>query len=596
MSPPEISHVVERAMVKVNGAPVKEAALQLLIDARVELLLGAPARATLRFFDEDFSLIDGTDFQIGAEVSVGFTSGTGTVPTEVFTGEIVAVAADQGPGDLHELVVTCFDKSHRLTRNTEPKTYLQMSYTSIISKIASSAGLRADVQMGSGGKITHPYLLQSVDDGAFINELTRRVGAFWRVDGNTLKVLQPPTSAPSPAVILTWGSNLVRFRARAAATEPTTDVTVAGWDPTSKAAIVANGTPPPSYETSTLAGTRKAPFGASKRRTTRSVVTSADEATALANGMRARTVDVQSMVRGEAFGDAAIKPGAAVQIAGVGTRNSGIYFLTSVEHVYTINGFRTRFTAGPNSPATVLDLVGAPAPSLALGGPVIGLVSNMKDPDGLGRIKVKFPTEGDNVESEWARVATLAAGNQRGVMFMPQLNDEVLVMFERGDARRPFIVGFLWNGKDKPPLATEKFMKPGTTHTWQIRTAKGHTLTFNEEAPTTEHVEIALADGVTKLYLGKDKVELWSNSKNLEVKSGQASVLLSQGKDVIIKGANVTIEAMQGMTVKGLTVDVTAKANAKIAASATASIEGTATTKVGGSGPTMVNGMPVKIN
>jgi uncharacterized protein involved in type VI secretion and phage assembly len=82
------------------------------------------------------------------------------------------------------------------------------------------------------------------------------------------------------------------------------------------------------------------------------------------------------------------------------------------------------------------------------------LVSDINDPDGQGRVKVTLPWTPDTGSSRyeaWARVATLMGGNNRGSWFIPDVKDEVLVTFEGGDARRPYVIGGLWNGSDAPP-------------------------------------------------------------------------------------------------------------------------------------------------
>ncbi len=84
-------------------------------------------------------------------------------------------------------------------------------------------------------------------------------------------------------------------------------------------------------------------------------------------------------------------------------------------------------------------------------GAVIGVVTNNSDPDGMGRVKLRFPWLTDSHESSWARVAAPMAGNNRGAYFLPEVDDEVLVVFEQGDMRFPFVLGSLWNGKDKAP-------------------------------------------------------------------------------------------------------------------------------------------------
>ena len=92
------------------------------------------------------------------------------------------------------------------------------------------------------------------------------------------------------------------------------------------------------------------------------------------------------------------------------------------------------------------------------GGPWYGvypaLVSDIVDPDGQGRVKVKLPWSpdtGSNHYEAWARLAVPMAGSNRGTWLIPDVNDEVLVAFEAGNATRPYVVGALWNGQDAGP-------------------------------------------------------------------------------------------------------------------------------------------------
>ncbi|HYV24494.1 MAG TPA: phage baseplate assembly protein V, partial [Pyrinomonadaceae bacterium] len=75
------------------------------------------------------------------------------------------------------------------------------------------------------------------------------------------------------------------------------------------------------------------------------------------------------------------------------------------------------------------------------------LVTDIKDPDGQGRVKISLPWSADTAGAKyeyWARLATLMGGNNRGSWFIPDVNDEVLVVFEGGDPRRPYVIGALW--------------------------------------------------------------------------------------------------------------------------------------------------------
>jgi uncharacterized protein involved in type VI secretion and phage assembly len=109
-----------------------------------------------------------------------------------------------------------------------------------------------------------------------------------------------------------------------------------------------------------------------------------------------------------------------------------------------------------------------------LPGVVIGVVKDRDDPAGEGRIQVEFPWLSEGDRSAWAPIATLMAGHERGAFFMPEIDDEVLVSFEHGDFNHPFIVGFLWNGEQRPPQSDINH------NVRRVRTVSGHTLEFDD--------------------------------------------------------------------------------------------------------------------
>jgi uncharacterized protein involved in type VI secretion and phage assembly len=102
-------------------------------------------------------------------------------------------------------------------------------------------------------------------------------------------------------------------------------------------------------------------------------------------------------------------------------------------------------------------------------GIVTGTVTKI-DEEIPGRIKVRFNAHEQSHETDWIRIATTMGGNNRGTFFMPELEDEVVVGFERGDARFPYVLGFLWNGPDKPPADHVRLRR--------IQSVNGHSITF----------------------------------------------------------------------------------------------------------------------
>jgi len=87
-------------------------------------------------------------------------------------------------------------------------------------------------------------------------------------------------------------------------------------------------------------------------------------------------------------------------------------------------------------------------------GVAIGIVRDIDAANGA--VKVDLPWLNPAQTSNWAPIATLMSGKERGVYFMPEVGDEVLVAFEHGDLEHPFVVGFLWNGVDSPPASEQR--------------------------------------------------------------------------------------------------------------------------------------------
>src|SRR5436305_6326639 len=139
--------------------------------------------------------------------------------------------------------------------------------------------------------------------------------------------------------------------------------------------------------------------------------------------------------------------------------------------------------------------------SSRISGVVVGVVTNnQNDPEGLGRVKVKFPWLSDEDESNWARVAAPMAGKERGFYFLPEVEDEVLVAFEHGDIRFPYVVGALWNGKDAPPASNGD----GKNNVRVIKSRSGHVVKLNDE-DGKETIEIVDKSGKNSLVVDTAK-------------------------------------------------------------------------------------------
>jgi len=163
------------------------------------------------------------------------------------------------------------------------------------------------------------------------------------------------------------------------------------------------------------------------------------------------------------------------------------------------------------------------------------LVTEITDPDGQGRVRVKLPwspgNDGD-VYNVWARLATSMAGNNRGSWFIPDVDDEVLISFESGDTRRPYVIGCLWNGRDAPP---ESMDNAGNNYKKTLRTRNGVVIALDD------------SDGQESLTLrtpGGREISMKDGDQLIEIKdTGGNSVKLTTDGITINASANVNVNA-----------------------------------------------------
>jgi uncharacterized protein involved in type VI secretion and phage assembly len=173
------------------------------------------------------------------------------------------------------------------------------------------------------------------------------------------------------------------------------------------------------------------------------------------------------------------------------------------------------------------------------------LVSDVRDPDGQGRVKVRLPwspDSGGGAYEAWARLATLMGGNNRGSWFVPDRDDEVLVVFEGGDARRPYVIGGLWNGRDAPP---ESMDGGGQNDRKTLRSRNGVRISLSDASGTESLVLETPAGQRVTLKDGPGSVEIVDSNGN-SIRMGTSGITVEAAMKVTIN-AGATMEVTAGM-------------------------------------------------
>lgn len=186
-------------------------------------------------------------------------------------------------------------------------------------------------------------------------------------------------------------------------------------------------------------------------------------------------------------------------------------------------------------------------------GIVIGEVKSLDDPEDIGRVRVSFPHLGDE-ESYWARLATLMGGVGRGSRFVPEVGDEVLVGFEQGDPRRPYVLGSLWSKVDTPPAHDGDKIK----NNWRyIKSRSGHVIRF-DDTQGAEKIEFIDKDEKHKIVIDTsgDKIEIICDSGDVSITAESGKVQVKASEVTVESSGDMTLKAAGSMTIKGATVDI----------------------------------------
>lgn len=542
----DLSHI----SLELDGSAAPHALLSDMLELVVDHSLHLPSMFSMRLFSHDMRWLEDGALREGASVTVY----AGERPrAKLLTVKIAGLEPDLSES-APTLVVRGYDHSHRLYRGRHRRSFSQVTDADLVKKLAGEAGLT----LGSVESTpeVYDYVFQNNQTNAeFLLERARRRGFELWVDGEKLHFRRPaPQGRP---VRLAWGVNLRHFRARLSTVDQVNEVEVRGWDPARKREVVGrasrgNGAPEigerrPGAE---IAGRA---WGEASIAVTHQHVQSPAEAERLAQASLDELASVFIEAEGRCDACPELAPGRQVQIEGVGPRFSGTYYVTQVIHEWSkAGGLATSFVVSGRRDRglwSLLEQRGGPPAGMGL---VIGLVTNNKDPDELGRVRVKFPWLSATEESAWARIAAPAAGGGRGMLYLPEVDDEVLVGFEHGDIHRPFILGALWNGQDRPPVAAAQAVGgDGKVNKRVIQSRSGHTITLDDTAGA-EQITIVDKSGQNKIVVrspdGSVRIE---GQGDLTISAQGNLTLQAQGKLVLESTAGAELNSPATIKVSG---------------------------------------------
>lgn len=545
--------------VEIDDQPIAEDLAGMIVSAVVDDSLVQPDLFSVTFRDPDRVVVSKTGVQFGSAVTLAIVSNAEPVGRELLRGEVTALEAEVTPGGTFT-VIRGYDHSHRLFRGRVTETYRNVTAADVAGRVARRAGL--DIGTIVDTDVVYDHVSQhNQSDWEFLTQLAASIGYTVGVVDTALDFAPAPPAAAGPTIggfdaddplQLVPGANLLQLRAVVTSAEQASRVSVRGWSPSHKERVVGvadAGTTSASIEVDP-AGLAAA-FGSTEFVATRTPYRSQDDVDGAARAIGEQLGGAFAELEGICRGNPDVRAGAAVALGLVGPPFDGRYTVTTTRHLYEpTEGYVTMFTVSGRQDRSLLGLAsGAPAPRAGrVAGVVPAIVTNVNDPDELGRVKLALPWLADSYETDWARVVQAGAGPQRGAVVVPEVDDEVLAAFDQGDLRSPYVVGGLYNGVDPPQLGDGFVDAAAGAVTRRGFTSKhGHAVVFGD-SDADDGISIVTAGGRLIVHLDQQAGKVTIESDGDLHLGAQRAVTIEAGTELALQGGRVSIDSDSDVT------------------------------------------------
>lgn len=543
--------------IKVGG---RETAGEVLVKSIVvSNSFNRIASAELLLYDgepstQDFKLSNTKLFVPGAEVEIltGYDSDEELLFKGVVVRHGLRIYRDK-PSVLH---VECKDSVCRLTNDRKSRYFYDLTDADAIKQIVSEA----DIELGDveETKVNHSSLVQYyTTDWDFIVTRAESNGKF--VFTNNGKLTVTGLHSETPILHLKYGYNILDFEAVIDARSQVDSVTATSWNSDNQEVVTTQGSLSALSVPGNITSEDLSKVVGRSVCELQHVNLQDDELREWADSklMKSRYAKVRGRVK--VRGISGVMPGKFIKLDGVGERFNGETVVSGVRHEISSNNWVTDISFGLSKDffgVVQRDISAIPGMGLlpAISGMQIALVTSLEDPEGAGRVQIRLPIIDPAEQGVWARLATLDAGNERGVFFHPEIDDEVLVGFLGNDPRSPVILGML-NSKSKPSpveVTSENHIKGLVTRSKIKLLFNDEEISMTMETPNGNAITLSDADAGVKItdehgssiLMGSDGLIVDSSSDILLKANGSIKI---EGADVVLKSTTFKAEGSSGV-------------------------------------------------
>jgi phage baseplate assembly protein V len=443
--------------LELGGTALSPAELRSLRSVRVQQRLSLPTLCELIFVDPR-----GTLASPGVAPGTALRVSTAAQAEPLFIGEVTAVEYAHVMGGPREVRVRGYDLLHRLRKRQPVRAHVQVTLADVARELVADLGL--SVEASTPGPLWRQLMQHGQSDLDFLAELADRCGVYLALRDGALRLLT--LEGEGEPVPLLLGESLLEATVEVNGDPACRGVSADGWDPlrvrhhSARASQARQGRRVDVEAPPALLGSPGE----------RALVNELAEGDAHTEAAAQAELDHRSarevVLTALAEGNARLCPGARVEVRGITPAVAGRYVLTSVNHVLdTQRGFVSELSSAPPPRRTRMRASAA----------TLGVVSRVDDPEGLGRVRATLPAYG-GVETEWMQVLSPGAGAGRGLVMLPDVGDQVLLVLADGDPSRGVVMGGLF-GEQAPE---DPGVEGGAVRRYSVRTAGGHLLRLDD--------------------------------------------------------------------------------------------------------------------
>lgn len=517
---------------------------------------------------QEFELSDSPTFAPGAEITIQI--GNDSLDETVFVGKVVKQKIQIRPEGGTYLKVECKHAAFAMTLNRQNRYFEDVTDGDALTEILNAHGQLGEV---SGADIQHRELVQYyATDWDYLLSRSEANGLLVLPAEGKLAVKAPEVKTEADLKIQ-FGENLLSFEAELDARYQWEEVIAKSWAPANQELVEVSSTTTDFIENGDLDGAGLAAavgIGAYELRHSGIIPEEELQSWADATLLKSRLAKIRGRAR--FIGTLPLKPGMTVELTGVGDRFNGNVYLTGVNYELTTGNcfVDVQFGLAPKGYTETFNVHAPAAAGLApcIQGLQVGLVTQLaEDPDGEDRILVRLPILDGQQNGTWARLATLDAGEDRGWVVRPEIDDEVIVGFINNDPRCAVVLGHLHSSQKPAPIAASD-----DNHEKGFKSRSGMEFIFNDDDIS---VLIKTPAGNQLLLNEADQlIELKDQNDNKVLMDPNGIEIYSPGDINISSDGKINISAAQDLSGEGMNIDLKASLNLKAEGGAQAELKG----------------------